>query len=184
VKSVIVGEHPKINHYVRLVSDVVLWLGVILLSFFLLFVYGPLLLGWSSYIVLSPSMNPTIQAGSIAVVRPVDPITLQQNDIAVYRKNEAIILHRIQQIEKKNDQTLFVFKGDANKYADFEKVTEKQIVGKMVYSIPYAGYIVKYANDNKILLLILLALAFVLFNSTFAYRRNPQQKRNAIGKDG
>jgi signal peptidase I len=101
VKSVIVGEHPKINHYVRLVSDVVLWLGVILLSFFLLFVYGPLLLGWSSYIVLSPSMNPTIQAGSIAVVRPVDPITLQQNDIAVYRKNEAIILHRIQQIEKK-----------------------------------------------------------------------------------
>ncbi|WP_052659343.1 signal peptidase I [Bacillus alveayuensis] len=179
--SVKVSEHPHINQFVKLVTNVVVWLGIIVLSLFLLFVYGPLLLDWSSHIVLSPSMEPTIQTGSIVVVRPIEPIALKQNDIAMYRKDKALILHRIQQIDKKNDQTLFVFKGDANKYADFEQVNEKQIVGKLVYSIPYAGYVVKYAHDNKMLLFILIALAFIIVNTTFAHREH-QQKLHEIRK--
>lgn len=168
-------ERPKHKGDMRFVINVVFWIGSTLFGLFLLLVYGPFLLGWSSYLVLSPSMAPVIEPGSIVVVRPAGQVALQQNDIVAYRKNNAIVLHRIQQVQEENGKVWFVLKGDANEYADFETVTEKQIIGKMAYSIPYAGYVVKYVSDNKVLLLILVVLVFLLFHTMVTSRRRPRR---------
>lgn len=94
--------------------------------------------------VLSGSMTPTIPVGSIVVVRPVDPGTLHVGDIATYQKTPGkaeYITHRLVKIDDSTSPTQFTFKGDANRGADLDPVSAKQIRGEVWFHVPYLGTI-------------------------------------------
>lgn len=75
----------------------------------------------SALTVLTGSMTPAIPVGSVVVVRPVDPRTLQPGDIATYQVEEGeetFITHRVLKVHNEGEGLSFTFKGDANRGAD------------------------------------------------------------------
>lgn len=93
--------------------------------------------------VLTGSMTPAIPVGSVVMVRPVDPASLEVNDVATYSapETEAFITHRIVDIDTRADRRWFVFKGDANNKRDIRPVPEDAIAGEVWFHLPYLGAI-------------------------------------------
>ncbi len=92
------------------------------------------------YIVLSGSMEPEIQAGSIVYINQNIKIDeIEEQDIIGYCMNNGVrVVHRVIELDKKNH--IAITKGDANRVKDLSPVSFEQIKGKSVISIPYAGY--------------------------------------------
>ena len=92
--------------------------------------------------VLTGSMTPTIPVGSVVIVRPVDPQTLEVGDIATYQVKpgqDVYITHRIIKIQQSDSGLSFIFKGDANRGRDLTPVSPKQIRGEVWFHVPYLG---------------------------------------------
>jgi signal peptidase I len=117
----------------------------------------------SALTVLTGSMTPEIPVGSVVVVRPVDPSTLEVGDVATYQKEpgqETFITHRITEIDTTTSPTSFTFKGDANRGPDVDPVPAGAIRGEVWFHVPYLGAI-RDALHGKggITLVAMLALA-------------------------
>ena len=101
--------------------------------------------------VSSGSMEPTISTGSIVFVQKQEAYNVQ--DIITYasRANRnATTTHRI--IEIFNDADLgrisYGTQGDANEDPDFGITLESQIIGKVIFQIPFVGYFVNFAKTQ------------------------------------
>jgi len=84
-------------------------------------------------------MYPTILHEDVITVEPVEAYTLKVGDIALYRKENSLIAHRVVKIEIKNDsqssvlspQSYFILRGDARPASD-DPVAAEQVLGKVV----------------------------------------------------
>ena len=108
----------------------------------------PQAVGFYPLVVVSGSMEPTLNVGDIAVARQVDPATLELGDVITYNSLSGLITHRIIGIEVTTDGPLFSLRGDANRTADPKLLPAERIVAKVVYRLPWIGYLVHYANSN------------------------------------
>ena len=96
--------------------------------------------------IASNSMKNYISRGDSVVVEETNDIKLY--DIIEYKLDKIIIVHRVVSIEKYNDGTiLYITKGDNNDLADKEKVKEEQVIGKVLFKIPYIGYPSIWLNE-------------------------------------
>ncbi len=92
--------------------------------------------------VLTGSMTPEIPVGSVVIVRPVDPGTLQVGDVVTYQKSpgkDDYITHRIQSIDKTTSPVSLTTKGDANRGADLAPVPVTAVRGKVLFHVPFLG---------------------------------------------
>lgn len=106
------------------------------------------------YCILSGSMEPTISTGSLILVDTDVSLQLHMEDIVTFTKQDSIITHRI--VKQINDQK-FITKGDANNNDDPTPLYKSQIIGKVILTIPYIGYIVLFIRRY----LWLLCIAFL-----------------------
>jgi signal peptidase len=128
----------------------------------------PSFLGYQLKTVLSGSMEPTFMTGSVIAVKPVDnTVNLKKDDIVTFKESEEILItHRIVEVKKTEDQTMYVTKGDNNNAKDGSPVLAQNVVAKYSgFSIPYVGYFLDYAkskNGMAVLLILpgLLLLAY------------------------
>ncbi|MBF4623830.1 signal peptidase I [Clavibacter sp. VKM Ac-2872] len=102
--------------------------------------------------ILTQSMEPTLPPGTLIVVRPVDPDTLEIGDVATYQirsGDPAVITHRITAIASASDGTRsFTFQGDNNASPDSLPVTPGQIQGEVWYSVPLVGWANQAVNGQ------------------------------------
>ena len=91
--------------------------------------------GYNHRTVLTGSMEPTLPVGSMTFTKEQNQYAV--NDIVMFTDNGTVITHRI--IEKNGDS--FVTKGDANNTPDEKEITQEQIMGSVVMTIPYIGYL-------------------------------------------
>ena len=112
---------------------------------------GVRLIGLKPFVVLSGSMRPTYEVGSLIYVKSVDYKTLQVGDPITYMiSQDTIVTHRIIEVlvdEEDPDTIRYFTKGDANAVADGSSVHYKNIIGKPVFSIPYLGYVSNYIQN-------------------------------------
>lgn len=115
----------------------------------------PSILGYRLYTVLSGSMSPTIETGSVVIVKEKDIEAIKKQDIITF-KNEANVVstHRVVKILKDDNNIEFVTKGDANDILDPQSIKSKDVIGQVAFNIPLAGYIVVFIQNNIIKLLI------------------------------
>lgn len=166
---------------------------VVLLAILLV---GPRLVGMQVFVVLSGSMEPTYQTGSVIYVKDVDPMTLTEGDPVTFRAAEdTIVTHRI--IEVIPDDTdpnnqYFRTKGDANEVEDGGVTACDYIVGKPVFTIPQLGYLAAYIQEPPgmyvaisaaagMMLLVLLIDSFTEDKEASA-RKEEEKKAKKVAK--
>jgi len=100
---------------------------------------------YHSFTNISDSMNPSIDKGSITIVKKVsryevgDAIAYYDNSLGV----EEIITHRITGI----GGNVYTTKGDANEVADRELVKPRLVIGKVIFIIPVLGHIITFSKS-------------------------------------
>ena len=102
-----------------------------------LLVFLPELSGVKAYVVLSGSMEPCIKAGGI-VYTDTNKKNPKPGDIITYELAGTQVTHRVVRVEK----GAFITRGDANNAEDAKPVTQEQVTGTVLFSIPYIGYLV------------------------------------------
>ena len=99
-------------------------------------------------IVKSGSMEPTIRTGSIVVVKPAQVYAV--GDIVTFGKDSAREIpttHRIVSITNGERGEIFSTKGDANEEADPMEVSAGAVIGKVIFTVPYAGFVLDFARQ-------------------------------------
>lgn len=120
-----------------------------------------LLLGIRPAVVVSGSMAPAIPVGSLTVARTVPADTVRVGDVVTVPRTNAdgLVTHRV--IETGPDPagggTALRLQGDANAEPDLLPyvVTE---VGKVLTTIPHAGYVVQALQRNLLAVVAVLLL--------------------------
>ena len=127
-------------------------------------------------------MGPSLQAGSVAVSKPTSPYDLEIGDIIARRESEdnPPVLHRIVGITTEDGQPLFTTQGDVNRTPDPLPVALDGPGDRVVFSVPYAGYILQYSGSGPAGLLLiggpLAALAVILL---WERRQGPRQGKGS-----
>ena len=96
------------------------------------------ILGYNYKTVLTGSMEPAIPVGSIIITKEQSSYEIE--DIISFQEEGSVITHRIISIDRER----YITKGDANNVADTEEVQQKQILGKVILTIPLLGYLVMW----------------------------------------
>lgn len=125
--------------------------------------YG--IVGVRALVVQSGSMEPNISVGSVVFTHPTQQ-NYHPNDIITFahsgRKN-VLVTHRVVEVKKVGSTTSFVTKGDANEEADGEQVPVKDVVGKVIFSVPVIGRVISFSQTQLgfILLIIIPSVAII-----------------------
>ncbi len=119
--------------------------------------------------VLSGSMEPTYHTGSLIVVKPTDPKTLQVGDVITFLTGEKTnVTHRIVEIvpdEADPSVLRFGTQGDANSIRDGLLVHERNVLGVPMLSIPLLGYFVNWVQSPPGLYIAIGVVAALVFLS-------------------
>ena len=130
--------------------------GCYILIFITIVLLSPILVGKRPMIVLSGSMEPTFQQGSLIYMEKAEFDEIKAGDIVSYGREE-IVSHRV--IGKMNQTKSLLTRGDANETIDPE-VPAKGIVGRIwegVY-IPYAGFLFYGLRKPQIIMVLVMIL--------------------------
>lgn len=126
----------------------------------------PTVLGYQVKAVLSGSMEPTFQTGSIISIKLGNQRTsYEKGDIITFYMEEKLITHRIIDVIEENGKAAYKTKGDNNDGPDLWTVPSQNIVGKYTnLTIPYIGYALNYANSKagSALLLIIPGVLLII----------------------
>lgn len=111
-----------------------------------------MLLGNQIMVVLSGSMSPTFDTGSIVAVGPANFTEIKPNDIITFKNPEGLtVTHRVVEVK---EGELFT-KGDANDGRDTAPVTPDRLIGKVQYYVPLIGYFIEFAKSGTGMLVLL-----------------------------
>ena len=146
----------------------------------------PRFAGATPYTVLTSSMEPGMPAGSLVVVRPVDPDQLGVGSVVTYQLESgeaAVVTHRVVAIENAiNGEQAFITQGDANDAADPEPVRFVQIKGEHWYALPHLGHVNKLLSGSQRQLAVYvvgaLLLAYAAFMFTSSIRERGRSRRD------
>ncbi|MFD1849038.1 signal peptidase I SipW [Oceanobacillus bengalensis] len=150
----------------------------------------PQVFGYQLKTVLSGSMEPDIQTGSVIAVKPIADEQrgdLKKGDVITFMESEdKLVTHRIVDSKTTGNGVIYTTKGDNNNAADSSPVLAENVVA--VYSgvtIPYVGYISSFAQspNGSIAFLIvpgLLMLGYSGFTIWRAIRELDDQKNKPV----
>ena len=136
--------------------------------------------GYKPYIVLSGSMEPVIETGSIAYIN-THKRDAKEGDIITYRltgdEMGGYVTHRV--LAENPDGTL-TMKGDANEAEDLNHVDKQQVIGTYMCSIPKAGFIYQKYGKQKIIvfaaMIIFLNILSVVFERVVASEEEEEEE--------
>lgn len=127
---------------------------------------------FSTYVILTPSMVPTININDAIVVKREDNDNYKVGDVITFTSKDInydglAVTHRI--VEKhKIDENIssYTTKGDNNTIVDPTPVKTDAIYGKVLLRIPKVGYLKRYfSNPINYLLCILVPTAiYIIYN--------------------
>ena len=145
----------------------------------------PRTFGYTPLVVLSGSMEPTLQVGDVAVTREIEPYALQVGDVVTYESISGYITHRIVGLDMTPQGPFFHMKGDANLGADPQPIPADRIVAKVVYRVPRVGFIVAFTDSaaGKFLLIVvpLVLLMLMWTRGRLARPAPPPDLQAAVG---
>lgn len=168
------SDHPifyikqtEMKIFFRCIGNTVLGLMLVIALLLLL----PGLFGARPYVVYSGSMEPEIPTGAVVFTKEED-FSPKIGDIITFHNGDTVVTHRI--IKKEN--SIFITKGDANKTADPVPVKASQIIGRVVFYLPYLGYVIHFLKARiPFAAVIIAACLSVLFDLAYTPKKKKSQ---------
>jgi signal peptidase len=156
---------PTTDH-LKTTATVIFVLAVVPFALFAV----PQLAGAShSYVVLSDSMSPAIDAGDVVFVADEPTAEISEGDVITFASADiaagtgsSLVTHRVVDVVERDGQTAFRTKGDANEEADQELVSPRNVVGVVSFHLPLLGYVVTFASSRLGTVLFLVVPAVLL----------------------
>lgn len=113
--------------------------------------------------VQSGSMEPAIKMGSVVMIKPMDDYKI--GDVITFgqiTRTKSPTTHRIYDIKVVEGEISYITKGDANNAPDMKEISKREIIGKVLFSVPYVGYAVDFAKKPLGFALVILVPAAVI----------------------
>lgn len=126
------------------------------------------LFGYKFYDVLTGSMSPTINPGSLIIVKEIDDSEAKEGDIITFKGTSTsnLTTHRVVEVIEKNNNIKFQTKGDANDVLDPMLIDGNLLVGKVILDIPYMGKVMSFINQYRVIMVILI-IAYLCFGTFY-----------------
>ena len=131
--------------------------------------------GEESYVVLTASMTPAISPGDAVVVADVAAEDVVVGDVITYRRSptdEIPVTHRVIGVVETEQSIAFQTKGDANEDPDAASVTPDRLVGKVILTIPYIGYVVQFVNSPMgFVALVVIPIGLLIVSEVYEFAK-------------
>ncbi|QKY68984.1 signal peptidase I SipW [Lentibacillus sp. CBA3610] len=154
----------------------------------------PEIFGYQLKTVLSGSMEPNIQTGSIIAVKPGGDMTRFQNgDVITYMEEaEKLVTHRVVDVMNNGEHVMYQTKGDNNDAPDSNPVLSENVVAEYTgFTIPYLGYLVNLSqSQNGAFLLLVPGLLLLGYSGFIIWRAlkeidpDKMEKQQQNGENG
>ena len=134
-------------HILKKIVEYLLYALLVFMALLVLASALPIPGGIKTFVVRSGSMEPKIKTGSVVVVAPKSEYKV--GDVVTYGPNtkaKVPTTHRIISESGTPERRFYVTKGDANNTPDIREISKREIIGKVMLSIPYFGYVVAAAQ--------------------------------------
>jgi len=112
--------------------------------------------------VISGSMEPAIKVGSVVMSKPLDNYKI--GDVITFQRRgeRDSTTHRIVEARVAGGESVYTTQGDANNAPDIKEVRKSEVLGKVLVSVPYLGYLVAFAQKPIGFFLIIIIPAAVI----------------------
>jgi len=125
-----------------------------------------------AYVIITPSMVPTINVQDAVIVYRPDYERLSKGDIITFSSTDArysglTVTHRIMRVVADgNKSRSFKTKGDNNTTADDALVNKENIYGKVIFVIPWLGYLQYFLTKSYgwILMIVLPCVIIIIYD--------------------
>ncbi|HHU76291.1 MAG TPA: signal peptidase I, partial [Firmicutes bacterium] len=92
--------------------------------------------------IVSGSMLPEIGIGDVVIIRKTPADTVGVGDVIQFKRGCIRVAHRVVEIENDDEGRRILWtKGDANRSRDADPVLPEDVIGKIIYRVPKAGWI-------------------------------------------
>ncbi|MGB9963319.1 signal peptidase I (plasmid) [Halobacterium sp. MBLA0001] len=108
----------------------------------------------ASYVVLSNSMEPALETGDVVIVQAVAPGAIEVGDVITYQRPPDAdggpnrVSHRVIDVHEADGELTYQTKGDANDAPDPYQVHESDLTGRIWFTIPYIGYLIRFIGTT------------------------------------
>ena len=93
-------------------------------------------------------MNPVYERGDAVIYEKKNAQQIKKGDILVFKRNQMVVTHRVQEVIQKNHQLFFQTKGDHNEKTDSVLVSQEDVLGTVQYIVKYIGYPTIWFNET------------------------------------
>lgn len=156
------GE-PEAGRLPRQFASAVTWVGLALLFPLVVFFVSCWLLGWRLQPVLTGSMTPTYEVGSLMVVTPVDVSDVGVGTTIAFSPvdgGERLVSHRVIERLELDSGIAFRTQGDANRMPDAQLVPARQVRGRVRWHVVGLGRWLRWLEwPRGLFVLVVPALA-------------------------
>ena len=91
-------------------------------------------------VIATDSMTGELNRGDAAIYEQYDDQLIEEGQVIVFKRNQSLIIHRVDEIQIINGRKRYYTKGDANDGRDADFRYDSDIVGIVNNKIPYIGF--------------------------------------------
>jgi len=149
----------------------------------------PGLAGFQFFVMRDSEPNADVNPGSLALVRDIDPNSVEVGDIITYRTtpgSESTATMRV--VEIKRDEALqLITRSDGPDAVQTFPVGASELVGKVIFSIPYYGKMIDYVQTSQGLIMLIfvpgvIIILYQLIKIVKHLAGNREEKRSGQGR--
>lgn len=138
----------------------------------------PSFLNIEMYTVISDSMEPRLSRDDIVIVKKgyANESFKVGNIITFKRSDGEIITHRIKKDVISDGRRAYITQGDNNDTEDEDTVEYEMIIGKVIYTMPNFGNIMKLLKNKMFFSLCIILLIFIIWFDKKQKQKKIQRK--------
>lgn len=169
------------NKYWKLIKNIIFYIIVFfLVGYLLLDAFVPdktvSVFGFKAYVIISPSMEPTLNVNDVVVVKRVDIDEISEDDIITFKAYlpdlgaEAYVTHYVGKVIGEGEDKIFKTHGEGQETFDIwvnsdgsqDEVTVDDIVGGYGFKIEKAGKVFRIIQDPVMVGLLVVNVLLIV----------------------
>lgn len=160
----------------KIIENVVLVFAIIIVLFFGAMIVLPQF-DYSLIVIQSGSMEPTIKTGGAVIIKAQDMYGIDDVITFVKAKGE-LVTHRIVEIVDEDGVVTYTTKGDNNNAVDVFPVLIDDVKGKVIFTLPYIGYVIAFFQSRiGIMVLILIPAGYFIGREIMKIKKELDKKK-------